>query len=231
MTGSDTRAGRVAAAGAVSIVLMAAYLVARDQLDGPVEIVLAVGLVAATVGAAVWAGASAADLGLRAADLPSGALWGSTVGLGLAAAIVVISFVPAAEGFFDDDRYADLDGGELAVEALVRVPIATALFEEVVFRGVVLGLALMVTGRLVGVLSSSALFGFWHVFAAADFASTNESAGSTALVAVVAGTVVVTGLAGVGLAWLRLRSQSVLAPTLVHAAVNATALLVTAMSS
>ncbi|MGI9646582.1 MAG: CPBP family intramembrane glutamic endopeptidase [Ilumatobacteraceae bacterium] len=214
-----------------SIVLMAAYLVARDRLEGPVEVVLAIVLVAATVGAAWWAGASLADLGLRPVDLGSGAAWGLAIGAGLAALIVAVSWVPAADDFFADERYSDLDGGQLAFEALVRVPIGTALFEELLFRGVLLGLALMVTGRLVAVISSSVLFGLWHVFAATDFADTNDGVGSTAVLAVVAGTVLVTGVAGAALAWLRLRSRSVLAPTIVHAAVNSTALLVAAANS
>ena len=39
------------------------------------------------------------------------------------------------------------------------------------------------------------------------------------------------GVAGAGFAWLRLRSGSVLAPTIVHAAVNSTALLAAAAST
>ncbi len=213
------------------VVAMAVYLVVRDQIDGPVEVVSSIALIGVTVGLAVWAGASAPDLGLAPRDLGSGAVWGLGVGAVLAAAIVLGTFIPLLDDFFDDDRYADLGGGELAFEALVRVPVGTALFEEVLFRSVLLGLTLMLTTRVVAVISSSAVFGFWHVSAAADFAETNDGAGSAALLAVIAGTVLATGAAGVGFAWLRLRSRSVLAPTIVHAAVNSTALLAAAATS
>lgn len=222
---------RPVVAGLACVVAMAGYLVARTAVDGVVQAVLSVGLVAVAVGLAVWAGATAGDLGVAVRDLPSGALWGGVVGLALAALIGAASLLSPTEGFFDDDRYADVDGADLAFEVLVRVPLGTALFEELLFRGVLLALAMMLAGRLVAVVSSSVLFGLWHVLAASDFADTNDGVGSTAVVGVVVGTVVVTGVAGVGLAWLRLRSRSVLAPTIVHAAVNSTALLLAATAS
>src|SRR5664279_5609537 len=77
------------------------------------------------------------------------------------------------------------------------------------------------------VLGSSAVFGFWHIVPALATGPTNaamadavgEGFGGTALR--LAGTVLITGLGGIVLCELRVRSGSLLAPILLHWAVNA----------
>ena len=74
---------------------------------------------------------------------------------------------------------------------------------------------------------SSALFGLWHVLPALGGGAANESVagivgdGVAGTALRVAGTVIFTGLAGVLLCELRARSGSLLAPILLHWAVNA----------
>ena len=113
---------------------------------------------------------------------------------------------------------------------LIGIPIGTALFEELVFRGVVLGLLLRQVRPAAAVAISATLFGLWHVTAAMGFADTNAGvpAGSAGTAATVLVTVFLTAIAGVMLAWLRIRSKSVLAPWIVHAAVNSTAVIAVA---
>ena len=53
--------------------------------------------------------------------------------------------------------------GEALFRGLVEIPIGTAVYEEVVFRGVILGLALRRLPPLPATLVTSALFGLWHV--------------------------------------------------------------------
>ena len=120
-----------------------------------------------------------------------------------------------------------MSADELAEEALVRIPIGTALFEELLFRGVLLALLLILFRPGLAVACCSVLFGLWHVLPALGFADANAglgSGGGADVVAVVV-TVVVTALAGVVLACVRLRSGSLVAPGIVHAMVNATALV------
>ena len=224
-------APRAAAAVGWCLLAMVVYLVVRREVDGAVELLLSAGLMMIAVGLARWGGASVPDLGVALDDVGAGVRWGVVFGLVVAAVIVLASWVPATEDFFGDERYTERDGGELAVDLLVRIPISIALFEELLFRGVLLGLLTIVAGRAFGVLASSTLFGLWHVFAGSDFADSNDGFGSAGTLTVVAATVLVTGLAGVGLAWLRVRSGSVLAPVLVHASANSTAVAVIAVSS
>jgi tRNA pseudouridine32 synthase/23S rRNA pseudouridine746 synthase len=84
------------------------------------------------------------------------------------------------------------------------------------------------------VLVSSLLFGLWHVTSSLGLASGNDAvaeaggSGAAGQVLGVVASVVATTLAGVVLCWFRLRSGSLVAPVLVHWAVNGAAVLASA---
>ena len=67
---------------------------------------------------------------------------------------------------FRDARVTDVSNAEAAVHLLVRIPLATALVEELVFRGVILGLGVRAGDRRRALLVSSVAFGLWHIGAA-----------------------------------------------------------------
>ncbi|MBM3660168.1 MAG: CPBP family intramembrane metalloprotease, partial [Actinobacteria bacterium] len=100
-----------------------------------------------------------------------------------------------------------------------------ALAEELLFRGAVLGAWRPVIGTPGAVAVSSLAFGVWHVLPALE-AHAHNPAGADLADRVggrpthVVGTVAATAVAGAGFAALRLRTRSVVAPALVHAAVN-----------
>ena len=132
--------------------------------------------------------------------------------------------MPFTRGFFDDERFVDLPAIDVVVEVGLRIPIVTALGEELLFRSVLLAVLLVGLSRGRAVAISSLLFGLWHVLttigdldgnAATDDLSVWEAALG------VLGVVVATGLAGAAFCWLRLRSGSVAAPWLVHTVLNA----------
>lgn len=183
----------------------------------------------ATVFLARSDGMSWSELGLDPAALPRG------LRVGLPAAAVVVAVVatgaalPRTRRFFVDERVVGADRREILLESLVRIPIATALFEEVLFRGVVLGAARRRVSMPGAVAASSILFGLWHVLPTLDTVEGNPAGGffgskATAALAAVVGTTI----AGAGFAWLRIRSRSVLAPTIVHIATNSVAYLAAA---
>jgi membrane protease YdiL (CAAX protease family) len=117
------------------------------------------------------------------------------------------------------------------VQALVVIPLLTVLPEEFAFRGVLWGLLNRRSGRRLATGVSAAAFGLWHVLAALGGGAANDSAGGVlgngpaGTVALVAGTVLFTGLGGLVLAELRARSGSLLAPILLHWAVNGVGVL------
>jgi CAAX protease family protein len=213
---------------AVTVGSLAAYsLAANTVLDGAGQRVAAVALAVGLLLLARHGGVSLAELGVDRQHLRDGLRWGLGVALPAAAAIALVSLLPLARTFFTDLRVAELDAGEVAVEALVRIAVGTALFEELLFRGVLLGMLLGQLDLDLAVAWQSLLFGLWHVLPALAFADANEGLGSGggADVLAVVVTVVATALGGAALAWLRLRSGSLAAPVIVHAAVNSTALV------
>jgi uncharacterized protein len=179
---------------------------------------------AALVGVAVLAGASLDDLGLGRANAGNGLRWGlaiaGIVAIGLAAGIAL----PATRELFHDERVADLSGADLAYEALLRIPVGTALFEELAFRGVLLALLLRVTSTVPAVAVSSLLFGLWHILPTVSGLRANElAAGTAATVGAVTGAVVLTSIGGALFCALRLHTGSLIAPVLVHTATNSLA--------
>jgi len=87
--------------------------------------------------------------------------------------------------------------------ALVAVPVATVLVEEVAFRGVLFGL---IGDDLDATVATAVLFGLWHA---------DQRHGLARL-----GVVVFTGLAGALFAVLRLAGGNLAAPFLLHWAAN-----------
>jgi uncharacterized protein len=113
----------------------------------------------------------------------------------------------------------------------VRIPLGTALFEEVLFRGVVLAALQQVGSTGFAVAWSSIAFGLWHI--APTIVALRENGvppASPAGQRAILGAVLVTTLAGIGFAGLALASGSLLAPFLAHWAVNAFGLLAAATS-
>jgi membrane protease YdiL (CAAX protease family) len=195
----------------------------------PANLAAAAGLVAL---ARRW-GRSWADLGLHPADLPAGIAVGVATVPVIATALGATAAVPPARDLFSDERVLGMSGWEAWREVLVRVPLETALAEEVLFRGGLLGLARAAgDDDRVAVAAVALAFGVWHVLPALESHRSNPAAADVAdhvggAGAVVASTIVATAAAGVAFAWLRLRSRSVVAPVIAHAALNSLAFVAT----
>jgi membrane protease YdiL (CAAX protease family) len=174
-------------------------------------------LVAFLVWARQWVGLSWEELGLARAKVGSGFRVGVLAALVVAAAIFVLVAVPWSRSYFQTDRVAADSTAERFLEPLVFIPIGTVVFEEVIFRGVLLGVLLRSGPRRRAVVVSSALFGLWHLPPAFSDAS---GKGTAEAVGVIVGTIAVTTVAGVLFAWLRIRSGSLVAPILGHIATN-----------
>jgi membrane protease YdiL (CAAX protease family) len=131
--------------------------------------------------------------------------------------------IPRARRLLADEKITGAAPAEVAFETLVRIPIETALSEEVIFRGVLLGLALRNRSTLAAILSSSAWFGLWHI--SPTLGSVDRGAGGSlpnlgARAGATAGVVAATAVAGAAFAGLRLGSGSTAAPIIAHADLN-----------
>jgi membrane protease YdiL (CAAX protease family) len=208
---------------AVSAAILAAASVAGIWLPGwaylPLNLALAIGL----LWVARRSGAGPDDLGTRASTLRRGLAFGAVLGLAAAALIAAAAAIPATRGWFEDERAGGIGVAGLLYQVVLRIPVGTALFEEVAFRGVLLGLGRRAWGRRAGAWASAVLFGLWHLAPAGAVADANTTAAGVPLPVVLALAVVSTTAAGLVLTSVRDRAGSLAAPAALHAAVNAAA--------
>jgi uncharacterized protein len=170
----------------------------------------------------------AADLGLGRDRLAPGLRVGLAATVPVAAVVGLGATVPATRRFFLDERGTTGGTGYALYHTLVRIPLGTAVAEETLFRGSLLGLLLQRHSRVRAAATSSVLFGLWHILPTLDTLRLN-AAGSAVrddparTGAAVAASVAVTAVAGLGFSWLRFRADSLVAPVVVHAALNSSA--------
>ena len=93
------------------------------------------------------AGTSWAELGLERAALPSGLRVGAVSVLVVGVAIAIVVLVPAFRSFFESDAVAADSGFERWFVPAVRIPIGTAVFEELLFRSVLFALLVRLRDR------------------------------------------------------------------------------------
>lgn len=207
----------------------ASQLAASSPWQVPANLAAAAGAVAV---ARTW-GASSEELGLDPGAIPGGLRLGVATLPPVCAVVALGLAIPTTRRFFADKRVSGSSGRELAYHALVRIPLATVIAEEVLFRSALLGVALHTHRRGRAVSSTAIAFGLWHIVPALRSHSTNAAGARLAdrvggRAATVTATVIVTATTGAGLAWLRLRSRSIAAPIVAHAGVNLAGLVAAA---
>jgi membrane protease YdiL (CAAX protease family) len=181
---------------------------------------------AALLGFARLTGLSWTQLGLGRVHLRSGVRWAAAA-IGAVSAVYLTGLaLPWTRTAFLDARYHFGISGAL-LSAFVIIPLGTIVVEEVAFRSVLWGMLARHSPAWWVLLSTSLLFGLWHVIPALHAAAANQAlkqavvqAGPAAGVVVVGGTFVVTALGGVVAGELRRRSGSLLASMGMHWATN-----------
>jgi uncharacterized protein len=225
VTADSARVDAAAARGWVLVVvgcLLAANLLEHRILPGAPAAVAAA-LVLALVAVARASGLTVDELGLARRTWGRGLRWAALPAAAVVLACALVLVVPALA-----DQVAPAGGSwaGVAVRVLVVLPLLTVIPEELAFRGVTWALLRRAAGTRAATLGSSALFGLWHVLAALGGGPANETAagalgaGTAGVAARVAGTVLLTFLAGLLLCTLRAGSESLLAPIGLHWAAN-----------
>jgi len=177
-----------------------------------------------TVVAATTHGLSRAELGLEGGNSDAGFSFIAVAVFGF------VAFTIARSRYADriaDKRVAGLRGGQLAYYVLVRIPLGTAVAEEVLFRGVLFAVWREVgLSSLGAALFASLAFGLWHISPTIiGVRINNPQASGDKLRAAVAGAVLLTTAAGLGLTWLRLRTGGLIAPIVLHGGINSVSAL------
>lgn len=210
------------------VAIAASNLVSNRLLPRALYVPWNLALSAALIAVALTLGGlSRAELGLAREDLGRGARWGFGAWAVVLAVLLAGVALPATRELFEDRRVVATGALAVGYEVLVRIPLGTAVPEEVIFRGVLLGVFARRVGVWPAAALSSVLFGLWHVLPAWNIDDANPAferwlgGGAGQIVAI---TVAVVGTAAVGMVfcWLRIGSRSLLAPVLAHCATNCT---------
>lgn len=192
---------------------------------------------ATTIGLCIWFGLTPEALGLGVDSLLRG------ISIGVAASGVIIGSVylaarvPHLNPYFTDTPFARMSRRRLGREVAMRIPLSTALLEEVLFRGVLLGLLLQFHHTLIALLLMSICFGLWHIAGAVRQIETQHAveplwhASSGRQWTKIASVVIATSSAGFVFGLLRVWSGSLVAPWLVHWAINASGALASRASA
>jgi len=218
-----TRNAPVLEIGAAAAALAYSYVIVRLV---PSSAYVPVNLAAAGLAVALAhrGGVGWNDLGVARENLGRGLRLGLLTVLPIAAVMATGVAITVSRQFFVDARIADLGTTQTLYELLIRIPLGTALSEELIFRGALLGLYLRRHTFLKAALFSSLAFGLWHVVGALGSVQSNAAGEVLSSPAAQAGgvlaTVVATGAAGMVFCWLRRRSGSVLTSAVTHAALN-----------
>lgn len=189
----------------------------RVAIPGHLHFATNAAMIGVVYSVAVASALSASELGLTRAALPKGLRYGAAAAAAIGVAVAAAAAVGVDPSGTITDRAA-VSGREMLFQVFVEIPIATVLFEELAFRGVVAGLFARLTTPGRALLGSSLVFGLWHV-SPSQFTSLGSAGGALA-------TVAATTLAGAGFLLLRRRSGSLAAPMLAHWGTNGVAFLV-----
>ncbi len=187
-----------------------------------------------TAGLLTWfarrEGATWSDMGMEPSKIPNGIKWGLKASLPIVAVVAAGVAIPATRHFFADEQIVGASTGDVLFEVLIKIPIGTALAEEILFRGALLGIFERRRSRRIADALSGVMYGLWHVLPTISQLDTNPAGNvvgnsTVAKAGVVGGIVLLTAVAGYGFAWLRDRSESVAAPVIAHTALNVSAYL------
>lgn len=143
----------------------------------------------------------------------------------------IVATIPLLRRFFLGDNLAQASGKLITYEATIRVPFGTALIEEVLFRGVLLGLLLQQNSLIVAIIISAVIFGLWHIFPTIAMLEDNKILARAnkdlkkRKYGSIVGIVLITASAGLVFAWLRIIANSIVAPWLVHWSINSSGML------
>lgn len=164
------------------------------------------------------------EIGLGPGDLRISRRMGAWVLTASTAFLAITARMPRIRHYLRDKRAPAATRPEKIRRALIRFPVGTALFEEVAFRGVLP--ALLANETRSGDILAAGMFAIWHLIPTHHVLRVNGIAQRprSRMLGTLAGSAA-SGLAGYVLSRVRRKTGSILAPWLIHSAVNTTSYL------
>jgi membrane protease YdiL (CAAX protease family) len=226
VTTSAARRGRYRTVSGAVVVVLVAINVTGHLLHEPWWVRALEG--AALVAWARLVGLTWSELGLRRDRLWSGCRWALGTTAVVTGVYVVGVLLPLTRPAFMDVRY-DLPLPDVLHRAFVVIPLGTVALEELAFRSVLWGMLSRHMRQWQVLVTTSALFGLWHILPSLHLGATNrgvsDAVGDAGGAVVIAGSVALTTIGGLVFGELRRRSGSVLASAGAHWAFNALGVL------
>jgi membrane protease YdiL (CAAX protease family) len=164
-----------------------------------------------------------ADLGFRLENLQKSLAWGLVAGVAMAVpAVVFFAFPIILPQQVQFARYADVDPSSVSFVALFLVLLSTAaIFEEVLFRGLIQVRGIRWLGPARGIGLSCGLFILWHVVVTyQSIQQTNLTAAILPWPILYGAAAVPVGVAGLVLSLIRYRTANLAGPIVAHCLVN-----------
>ena len=212
-------------------VLTAHNLLVHRVLRPPADAALNLASAISLASFALRSGCTPAELGLDRADLRRGLRTGAIASVCCSASVGLAAALPSTRRFFLDARFRGMSRKETLYHAGLRIPVATALAEEILFRSALHALFAREHSLRTAMTWTSFTFGLWHILPTLDTFEGNPASHSVqdpvrARLMAALGTAVATAGAGFFFSFLRLRSRSVAAAVLAHATINIVALVI-----
>lgn len=169
---------------------------------------------------------SAADIGLRRDNILSSLKWGALIGILIPAPLFILVAVQDLvwRVGVDDPRIVGITLGTLLYRVLIRIPLATALFEELLFRGILYGRLITLTNFTRTALITSGVFALWHITPTLNVFRDSDAFSSDMLLGLAfVGALFSTFLGGLMFAFIRYRTDSVAGCVAAHGLINSLA--------
>jgi membrane protease YdiL (CAAX protease family) len=188
----------------------------------------------ATIAFGLFLGLSLPQMGLTLSGVKSIIIISALTTGAIFLATLAVSFLPFLRHIFLGESFANARVRKVFFEAGFRIPLGTALVEEILFRGVLLGILLQSYSPLVSSIIAATVFGLWHIAPSINSIESNTAVQermrtkSLRAKGSVAGIVLVTFTAGMFFNWLRIISGTILTTWLVHWAINSSGALASA---
>ena len=216
---------------AIIAIAIYANIISNLVLDPIWHIPFQLGILGISMLIATRAGTTWTSMGLRKDRTKRGLKVGGVIigliTLGFVIAIAAAAIFPNLRPMFENTEVVENSTAFVLVQAFIRIPIATAFYEEVLFRGVIFGMLTRRHSPLLAAVIVSLLFGLWHIAPTiADPPNAQLDPSNLIDMAKLAALAVVgTAPAGFAFLWIRLYANSVWASVLAHIGTNSIGML------
>ncbi|MCK4575714.1 CPBP family intramembrane metalloprotease [candidate division WOR-3 bacterium] len=168
------------------------------------------------------------DLGWTKQNLGRSILWGLGLTLLIILPFLILLWLRPFLGLNIGPPRLPIDSRlDFLWRIIFRIPLGTALFEEMLFRGILYGYLIKKCSAWKTVLFTSLLFSLWHITPALETVRYNFQVGAVLLgIGLWLLFLVSSFIAGLLIGWVRYRGKNIAGCIIAHALINSFALVI-----